>query len=157
MGPVEGLGGQVPILIKPFLFVIAFGQAAVLFASVIGLAGWVLTMLARAISVANFRWLQVSATVRDQPQDRQGDWHRNANRNELRVGFLQRISGARRRTRHRGLARPYRLSCADGPVAWGESPRPIGPAFPATMVSQATRNWPGGARILTHLFPNPSM
>jgi len=24
-------------------------------------------------------------------------------------------------------------------------------------VSQATRNWPGGARILTHLFPNPSM
>jgi hypothetical protein len=26
----------------------------------------------------------------------------------------------------------------------------------ATMVSQATRNWPGGARILTHLFPNPS-
>jgi hypothetical protein len=61
MGPVEGLGDQVPILIKPFLFLIAFGQAAVLFASVIGLAGWLLTMLARAISVANFRWLQVSA------------------------------------------------------------------------------------------------
>ena len=27
----------------------------------------------------------------------------------------------------------------------------------ATMVSQATRNWPGGAKILTQLFPNPSM
>ena len=64
MGPVvvlEGLGGQMPILIKPFLFLVAFGQAAILFASVIGLAGWLLTTLARAISVAHFRWLQVSA------------------------------------------------------------------------------------------------
>jgi len=41
-----------PILIKPFLFLLAFGQAAVLFASVIGLAGWLLTMLARAILVS---------------------------------------------------------------------------------------------------------
>jgi hypothetical protein len=31
-----------PILIKPFLFLIAFGPIAVLFASVIGLACWLL-------------------------------------------------------------------------------------------------------------------
>ena len=67
MGPVEGLGGQVPILIKPFLFLIAFGQAAVLFASVIGLTGWFLTMCARTISVANFRWLQVGQVPVQQP------------------------------------------------------------------------------------------
>jgi hypothetical protein len=36
---LEGLGGQMPILIKPFLFLLAFGQAAILFAVVIGLAG----------------------------------------------------------------------------------------------------------------------
>jgi hypothetical protein len=41
-----------PILIKPFLFLLAFGQAAILFASVIGLTGWLLTMLARAILVS---------------------------------------------------------------------------------------------------------
>jgi hypothetical protein len=55
------VGEPVPILIKPLLFLTAFGEAGVLFASVIGLACWLLTMLARAISVANFRWLQVSA------------------------------------------------------------------------------------------------
>ena len=54
-------GGKMPILIKPLLCLVAFGEVAILFASVIGLACWLLTMLARAISVANFRWLQVSA------------------------------------------------------------------------------------------------
>jgi hypothetical protein len=32
------LGGRMPILINPFLFLIAFGPIAVLFASVLGLA-----------------------------------------------------------------------------------------------------------------------
>jgi len=36
------------ILIKPFLYLIAFGPMAVLFASVIGLAGWLLMMCVRA-------------------------------------------------------------------------------------------------------------
>jgi hypothetical protein len=67
MGPVEGLGGRMPILIKPFLFLIAFGQAAILFASVIGPAGWLLMMCARTISVANFRWLQVGQVPLQQP------------------------------------------------------------------------------------------
>jgi hypothetical protein len=52
-----------PILIKPLLFLIAFGQVAILFASAFGLACWLLTMFVRAISVANFRWLQVSAPL----------------------------------------------------------------------------------------------
>jgi len=39
----------VAILIKPFLFLIAFGPIAVLFASVIGLACWLLMMCVRAI------------------------------------------------------------------------------------------------------------
>jgi hypothetical protein len=39
-----------PILIKPFLFLIAFGQVAILFASFVGLAGWLLTMCVRAIA-----------------------------------------------------------------------------------------------------------
>jgi hypothetical protein len=38
-----------PILIKPLLFLLAFGQAAVLFASVVGLAGWLLVTCVRAI------------------------------------------------------------------------------------------------------------
>ena len=38
------------ILIKPFLFLIAFGPMAVLFASVIGLACGLLTMCVRAIA-----------------------------------------------------------------------------------------------------------
>ena len=36
------------ILIKPFLYLIAFGPMAVLFASAIGLAGWLLMMCVRA-------------------------------------------------------------------------------------------------------------
>jgi hypothetical protein len=39
-----------PILIKPFLFLIAFGPIAVLFASVIGLACWLLMVCVRAIA-----------------------------------------------------------------------------------------------------------
>ena len=39
-----------PILIKPLLFLIAFGPMAVLFAIVIGLAGCLLMMCARAIA-----------------------------------------------------------------------------------------------------------
>jgi hypothetical protein len=38
-----------PILIKPFLYIFAFGQAVVLFASVIGLAYWLLIICVRAI------------------------------------------------------------------------------------------------------------
>jgi hypothetical protein len=38
-----------PILIKPFLFLIAFGPIAVLFASVFGLACWSLMMCVRVI------------------------------------------------------------------------------------------------------------
>ena len=39
-----------PILIKPLLFLIAFGPMAVLFAIVIGLTGCLLMMCARAIA-----------------------------------------------------------------------------------------------------------
>jgi hypothetical protein len=40
-----------PILIKPLLFLLAFGHVAVLFASVVGLAGWLLLMMCvRAIA-----------------------------------------------------------------------------------------------------------
>ena len=49
------------ILIEPFLYLIAFGPLAVLFASVFGLACWLLTVCVRAISLASFTWLQVSA------------------------------------------------------------------------------------------------
>ena len=38
-----------PIHIKPFLYLIVFGQIAVLFASVFGLAGWLLMICVRAI------------------------------------------------------------------------------------------------------------
>jgi hypothetical protein len=60
MGPVvvlEGLGGQMPILAKPFLFLIAFGPLAVLFISVFGLACLLLTTCVRAIA-----WLPRAAT-----------------------------------------------------------------------------------------------
>ena len=50
-----------PILVKPFLFLIAFGPLAVLFASAIGLACWLLIVCVRAISLASFTWLQVIA------------------------------------------------------------------------------------------------
>ena len=43
-------GGQMPILIKPFLFLVAFGPIAVLFASVIALACGLLMMCVRAIA-----------------------------------------------------------------------------------------------------------
>jgi hypothetical protein len=59
-GPVvvlEGLGGQMPILVKPFLFLIAFGPLAVLFASVFGLACLLLMTCVRAIA-----WLPKAAT-----------------------------------------------------------------------------------------------
>jgi hypothetical protein len=49
------------ILIKPFLYLIAFGPLAVLFASVFGLACWLLIVCVRAISLASFTRLQVSA------------------------------------------------------------------------------------------------
>jgi len=49
------------IVIKLFLYLTAFGPMAVLFASVIGLACGLLTMCVRAISLASFTWLQVSA------------------------------------------------------------------------------------------------
>ena len=39
-----------PILIKPFLYLIVFGQVAVLFASVFGLACWLLMVCVRAIA-----------------------------------------------------------------------------------------------------------
>ena len=48
------------ILIKPFLYLIAFGPLAVLFASAIGLACWLLIVCVRAISLASFTWLQVT-------------------------------------------------------------------------------------------------
>ena len=53
MGPVivlESFGGRMPILIKPFLFLIAFGPIAVLFASVLGLACSLLMICVRAIA-----------------------------------------------------------------------------------------------------------
>jgi hypothetical protein len=62
MGPVfvlESLGGRMPILIKPFLFLIAFGPIAVLFASVFGLACLLLMMCVRAIA-----WLVTLASLR---------------------------------------------------------------------------------------------
>ena len=60
MGPVvvlEGLGGRMLILIKPFLFLIAFGPMAVLFASVVGLVSLLLMTCVRAIA-----WLPRAAT-----------------------------------------------------------------------------------------------
>jgi uncharacterized membrane protein YedE/YeeE len=47
---LEVLGGRalMTILIKPFLYLIAFGPMAVLFGSAIGLAGWLLMMCVRA-------------------------------------------------------------------------------------------------------------
>ena len=52
------------ILIKPFLFLIAFGPMAVLFASVIVLAGGLLTMCVRAIA-----WLvKLFAIVKTAPE-----------------------------------------------------------------------------------------
>jgi len=52
------------ILIKPFLFLIAFGPMAVLFASVIGLACWLLTMCVRTIA-----WLvKLLAIVKRAPE-----------------------------------------------------------------------------------------
>ena len=64
MGPVVVLqgGGQMTILIKPFLYLIAFGPLAVLFASVFGLACWLLMVCVRAIFVANFTWRFKTAT-----------------------------------------------------------------------------------------------
>jgi hypothetical protein len=52
MGPVVALvaWGQMPILIKPFLFLIAFGPLAVLFASVFGLACLLLITCVRVIA-----------------------------------------------------------------------------------------------------------
>ena len=47
---LEALGGEMPILIKPFLFLIAFGPIAVLFASVFGLACLLLMLCVRAIA-----------------------------------------------------------------------------------------------------------
>ena len=49
------------IVIKLFLYVTAFGPMAVLFASVIGLACWLLMVCVRAFSLVSFTWLQVSA------------------------------------------------------------------------------------------------
>jgi len=42
------------ILIKPFLYLIAFGPLAVLFASAIGLTRWLLIVRVRAISLGKF-------------------------------------------------------------------------------------------------------
>jgi len=39
-----------PILIKPLLYILAFGETAVIFANVIGLACWLLIMCVRAIA-----------------------------------------------------------------------------------------------------------
>lgn len=50
-------GGKMPILIKPFIFLIAFGPMAVLFASVIALACLLLMTCVRAIA-----WLPRVAT-----------------------------------------------------------------------------------------------
>ena len=50
-----------PILLKPFLFLVAFGPLAVLFASAFGLACWLLTVCVRAISLAGFTWLSADA------------------------------------------------------------------------------------------------
>src|SRR6516164_8132707 len=51
-----------PILVKPFLFLIAFGPLAVLFTSAFGLACWLLMMCVRAISLASFTWRFKTAT-----------------------------------------------------------------------------------------------
>jgi len=51
-----GASNQMPILIKPFLYLIAFGPLAILFATVFGLACWLLM-----VCVQGFTWLQVSA------------------------------------------------------------------------------------------------
>ena len=39
-----------PILIKPILYLIVFGQVAILFASVFGLACWLLTVFVRVVA-----------------------------------------------------------------------------------------------------------
>jgi hypothetical protein len=58
------LGAAVTFLIKPLLFFIAFGPMAVLFASVIGLACWLLMMCLRAIA-----WLvKLLAIVKTAPE-----------------------------------------------------------------------------------------
>ena len=65
MGPVvalQGLGGKMPILIKPFLFLTVFGEVAILFASVFGLACLLLMTCVRAIE-----WLPRIATERPKP------------------------------------------------------------------------------------------
>jgi len=49
------------ILIKPFLYLVAFGPLAILFASVFGLACWLLMVCVRAISLASFTWPRMSA------------------------------------------------------------------------------------------------
>ena len=56
IGDIGGSGGRMPILIKPFLFLIAFGPLAVLFASVVGLACLLLMTCVRAIA-----WLAARA------------------------------------------------------------------------------------------------
>jgi len=63
VGPVTVLQGleahnQMHVLVKPFLYLLAFGQAAVLLGSAFGLVCWLLTMCVRAIS--RFTWLQVN-------------------------------------------------------------------------------------------------
>jgi hypothetical protein len=53
-----------PILIKSLLFLTAFGPMAALFASVVGMAGWLLMMCARAIA-----WLvKLLAIVKTAPE-----------------------------------------------------------------------------------------
>ena len=42
-----GASNQMPILIKPFLYLIAFGPLAILFATVFGLACWLLRCVSR--------------------------------------------------------------------------------------------------------------
>jgi len=49
------------ILIKPFLYLIAFGPLAVLFASVFGLACWLLTVCVRAIA----KWPEIQDAIID--------------------------------------------------------------------------------------------
>jgi hypothetical protein len=49
------------ILIKPFLYLIAFGPLAVLFASVFGLACWLLMVCVRAIA----KWPEIQDAIID--------------------------------------------------------------------------------------------
>ena len=53
-----------PILIKPLLFLIAFGPMAVLFASVVGLACGLLTMCVRAVAAV----VKLLAIVKTAPE-----------------------------------------------------------------------------------------